>query len=265
VKNYETSGGLTLITELITEGRDYGIPCIYDIKGYEKIVCIIIHGFSSSKESVTAKTMLKELPLHGIGAIAFDLPAHGESEVNGDYLLLSNCVNDLAAVEARARKLAPEAEIVYFASSFGAYISLIYLASKKNGRQRAFLRSAAVNMPRLLNERLTPESKASLNETGEFTIRKEEFGYIRDIKLTQRLYDELACNDVFTFWHEGIAELCMIHGESDDTVPLIDAQSFATKFDVPLTVVPNGDHQLSIPGTLEKIQELAIAFFLKEA
>jgi hypothetical protein len=50
-------------------------------------------------------------------------------------------------MEQIAAEKAPEAEICYFSSSFGAYITLIYLTTREHRGKKAFLRSAAVNMP----------------------------------------------------------------------------------------------------------------------
>lgn len=252
--------------EYISGQRGYSIPCVYNIKGNEKAVCIIVHGFGSSKDSTTATMMLNELPLLGIGAIALDLPAHGDSGVDGGFLRLDNCTADLAAVEARARGLAQEPEIIYFGSSFGAYITLIYLAGRaKSNRsaslRRAFLRCAAVSMPRLFNLETTQEQRARLEATGEIILSKDEYGYARDLKITQGFYDDLQRYDAFAFWREGFAQLRMIHGGSDETVPLADAQAFAGKFHVPLTIVPNGDHSLSTPGAPELVLKLASEFF----
>ncbi|MCL2437008.1 MAG: alpha/beta hydrolase [Clostridiales bacterium] len=251
-------------SEIISKARRYNVPCLYNINGQEQIVCVIIHGFGSSKNSVTATMMLEELPRAGIGAIAFDLPAHGESEVDGASLRLFNCLEDLEAVESRARALAPQAEIVYFASSFGAYIALIYLSQKKQGKPRAFLRSPAVNMPEILSQGLTPELRARLETTGELILDKDVYGYARDLKLTQGFFDDLQGHDVFTLWREGMATLYMVHGEADETVLLSDVQSFARRFHVPLTIVPDGDHQLSMPGMPECVLKLATAFFSQQ-
>jgi len=249
-------------SEVISNGRDYGLPCLYSIDGREKIVCVVVHGFGSSKNSITAKMMLEELPLLGVGAISFDLPAHGESEVDGEFLRLENCLADLAAVENLARNLAPEAEIVYFASSFGAYITLLYLAGRKNGGGRAFLRSAAVSMPRL-HTWLSPAQKAELETAGEIILKASEYEYSRDLKVTQGFFDDLDKSDVFKLWREGFAEICMIHGDKDETIPIGDARSFAERFDVPLIVVPGGDHRLSTPGAPEQVLKTAAEFFLK--
>jgi len=239
------------------------VPHLYNINGKDKLVCVVVHGFGGSKDSFTAQMLLKELPARGIGVMAFDLPAHGENDVDGGSLLLANCLSDLADVESRARALAPGAEIVYFGSSFGAYITLVYLAKKKKGKYRAFLRAAAVSMPRLSVSLMRAEQLTSLSKTGEIILKADEYGYIRDLKLSQEFFDELKAHDVFDMWHEGLAELHMVHGEADETVPFGDAKKFADKFNVPLTAVPNGDHRLSIPGAPEQVLKLAAEFFLK--
>ena len=259
--DYRLTGGRSVKKEWISEGRGYGVPCIYDIKGNEDILCVVVHGLGSSKNGFMAEMMLDKLPLSGIGAIAFDLPAHGESKVEGEFLRIDNCLDDFAAVEARAGVLAPKAEIVYFASSFGAYITLIYLAGREPGKRRAFLRSAAVSMPLFIGRRLTPEQRVCLESAGELVIHKEQYGYFRDLKITKGYCDDLGSHDVFAIWREGLAELRMIHGEADDKIPLADALSFAERFHVPLTVVPGGDHQLSIPGAPELVVKHATEFF----
>jgi len=247
----------------LLHGPGYSVPCLYDIKGNEKTVCVVVHGFGGSKDSFTARMVLKGLPPLGIGAIAFDLPAHGESEVSGEFLRIENCLTDLSVTDARARVLAPGAEIVYFCSSFGAYITLIYLASREaGGPARAFLRSAAVSMPRIFITLLKSEQRELMKASGEIILKGSEYGYSRDLKLTQGFLDDLARFDVFSLWRPGTAGLCMVHGEADEVVPLVDVESFAGMFDVPLTVIPGGDHKLSVPGAPELVLKTASEFYL---
>ena len=246
-------------TIFLSKGHGYDIPYVYNITEQNKIVCVVVHGFGSSKKSPTAEMMLTELPIMGIGAIAFDFPAHGESRAGGELLRIDNCLADMAAIEAQAQALAPHAEVVYFASSFGAYMTLIYLAGLHD-RRRAFLRSAAVSMPQVVKRLQTPEEKKLLEETGEILLSQDHYSYT--LKLTQGFFDDLENHDVFTLWREDMAELHMVHGETDQTIPLGDARSFAERFHIPLTVIPHGDHRLSIPGAPEQVLHLAISFFL---
>lgn len=251
-----------MIKELLHTDRGYQIPCEYAIDGKEKMVCIIAHGFGSSKASPTAQMLLEALPKEGICAIAFDFPAHGESPVDGDFLRMENCFSDIASVEKRAQELAPCAEIVYFGSSFGAYTTLLYLSTRPHAGKKAFLRSAAVCMPELFLDP-TPEQQAELNASG-FILLGEDYGYARPLKLTQGFLDDLANYDVFTRWNPGEAKLHMIHGDSDETIPFAEACTFSRKFSVPLTVVTGGDHRLSIPGAPQRVLHCALEFFLSK-
>ena len=127
----------------------YAIPLVHTLTGKEEKVCLLTHGFGSSKDSPTARLALAQFPAWGIGVAALDLPAHGESPVSGHFLRIENCLNDLAAVEAWIIGICPQAEILYFSSSFGAYLNLIYLARRPHKGTHSFLRSAAVGMPQL--------------------------------------------------------------------------------------------------------------------
>ena len=147
--------------ELLSGLNGYDIPCRHTIQGGESMVCLITHGFGSSKDSPTAQLLAGELPRHGIGTLALDLPAHGDSPVDGDALSIRHCLDDLARAEARALELAPGARVVYFSSSFGAYLNLIYLSTRPHRGTRSFLRSAAVEMP-LLFHTPTPEQAEEL-------------------------------------------------------------------------------------------------------
>ena len=163
--------------------RGYEIPCTFSIGRENTKVCVVAHGFGSSKESPTVQMLLKALPEQGIGVAAFDFPAHGESRVDGEYLRIPNCTADLADVEALARTLAPGAEITYFGSSFGAYTTLIYLSGLPGGGRRAFFRSAAVCMPALF--RRPTKAQAEAMERDGFLILGEDYGCARPLKLTQ--------------------------------------------------------------------------------
>ena len=100
-------------TEWLATGRGYEIPCTFSIGRENTKACVVAHGFGSSKESPTVQMLLKALPEQGIGVVAFDFPAHGESRVDGEYLRVPNCTADLADVEALARTLAPEPSVLF--------------------------------------------------------------------------------------------------------------------------------------------------------
>lgn len=236
----------------------YDIHCTYDILPSDPSVCLIIHGFGSSMQSPTAQMMLHAFREKGMGAIAFDFPAHGESEVDGDFLRLPYCMNDISTVEAFAKSISPNVKICYFGSSFGAYMTLLHISSKAACGRRAFLRSTAVSMPSLFKNRLIENTEAFVKNGYIMDNR-----YYRPLKLTSALADDFAKNDVFSLYKKGSAELCMIHGMADDTASPDDALRFAKEKGADITLVFGGDHQLSIPNAPEKVKSLALSFLCK--
>lgn len=244
--------------ETIPGRNGYDIPCINHITGCEKLAVIISHGFGSSKESPSAQAILKALPEHGVGTLSFDFPAHGDSPVNGEMLRIGNCLNDLAAVEAYVHALAPDSEIAYFSSSFGAYINLIYLSTRKHAGHRSFLRCAAVDMPGIFRRNTTPEDSA-LMETQGYVVLDD--GYVRPLKITRGFLADLETHDVFRLYHPGAAEFAMIHGTADETAPIEDARRFAKLSGAALTEVEGADHRFLIPGGMDRVVRAAVRFF----
>ena len=88
--------------DLASEGGRQ-IPVEYRLPADARRVCIIAHGFASSKESATAQMMLDHLEKLGLGAFAFDFPCHGESSAPWQQLTVDACLADLRQVEAFAR------------------------------------------------------------------------------------------------------------------------------------------------------------------
>lgn len=244
--------------ETIRGLNGYDIPCVYNLSGGERRIVIISHGLGSSKESPTAKSIASALSEYSIGTFNFDFPAHGDSPVDGQMLRIPNCLNDLSAVEAHVRELCPEADIAYFSSSFGAYINLIYLATRTPAGKKSFLRCAAVDMPGLFRNSTSPEQYTLLKEQGYIM---PDFEYLRPLKITREFYDDLEMHDVFKLCRPDMAVIGMIHGDADETASVVDARRFAQQFGARLTEVKGADHRIMTPSGLKQVIETAVRFF----
>ncbi|NMA13742.1 MAG: alpha/beta hydrolase [Clostridia bacterium] len=247
-----------MIKEIISGRNGYDIPCLNNLSGGEKLAVIISHGFGSSKESPTNQAVSAALPKYGIGTYSFDFPAHGESPVDGRMLRIGNCTGDLADVEAHVHKLFPEAEIAYFSSSFGAYINLIYLATRKHAGRKSFLRCAAVDMPGIFRSKTTPEYQDQLETQGFVMLDR---GYLRPLKITREFLADLDGHNVFSLYQPGMAELGMIHGTADETASIDDTRRFARQSGAELIEVKDADHRFLIPGGMEQVIDAAVRFF----
>ena len=149
------------------------VPCIAEIPDNPAVAAIIVHGFTSSKESPTVRMLLRRLPAAGIGAAAIDLPAHGTEEAREEELRIEACKDSIAAAEEWIISRYPDADICYFGSSFGAYVICLYISTRQHKGRRAFFRSAAVNMPSLFIKQNPTEAERKLME------ELEEKGFIQ--------------------------------------------------------------------------------------
>jgi len=243
---------------LLTGPAGYAIPCLWQLEPEDCRALIVCHGFGSHKQSLTAQALRAELAPLSVGVFSFDFPAHGESPVDGDSLRIANCLDDIAAVEDFAAGLAPQAELCYFGSSFGAYVLALYLALRPHRGRKALLRCAAVTMPELLVEKASAED-LELLETQGYAMADE--GYLRPLKITREFVADLNGHDAFRLCRPGMAELLMIHGSADQTAPLQTAQSFAERFGARLTIVEGADHHFEGPGETEQVLAAAREFF----
>ncbi len=248
-----------MVKEIVKGKNGYGIPCIKNLKGDEAKIVLISHGLGSSKESPTVLGLAETLPNFGIGTYSYDFPGHGDSPVDGKQFRIINCLNDLEAVETHISEIAPDAEIMYFSSSFGAYLNLIYLATRPHSGQKSFLRCAAVNLPAIFQNDTRPEYLEPLKKQGFFTM-----DYPRPLKVTQEFCDDLARYDVFSLFKANIAEIAMIHGDGDKTAPVEDALRFAAQFSADITIIKGAGHRFMNPGGRTAVLKAATDFFTKE-
>ena len=217
---------------LLQKQNGHAVPCIAEIPDDLKKLVIVIHGYDSSKESQNAVNLMREMPGKGFGVFAYDQPHHGEEEAAAEELTVENCLDSLACVEDYLAERFPGMEICYFGSSFGAYITCIYLATRPHRGCKAFLRCAAVNFPELAEE-----------EGAEDVDLPDLFA----------LYDRAKPEDV---------QMAFAHGESDSTVKVEAAIAFTERFGYPLTIFPGEEHTISDdPEDPIKVAALAIELF----
>jgi alpha-beta hydrolase superfamily lysophospholipase len=271
----------------ITAQNGACVPCELRFPDGAETFVIITHGFGSSKESMTAQMMLQDLPPAGFGAIAYDLPAHGKAEALRTELTIGNCLESLNAVRAyieerfiKAKNAeqpadaeqpageksndgasAAPVEVAYFSSSFGAYLTLLSF-SKERKRCKAFLRSAAVNMPELFVNDPDPSVLKELEEQGYYIIK---YAGPAPVRITKQFFDELKENDLF----EAAADIPfdeldvrMVCGEKDMIIDPEAQKRFAKENDIPIKMFDGEDHTLSTyPETPKQVSDLAISFF----
>jgi len=235
----------------------YEIPFCRNLNGEKKVV-IVCHGYGSEKDSQNGIALLDELPKAGIGCVAFDLPAHGSSPADGSNLRISNCLDDIAAMEEWVHEQCPDAEIAYFGYSFGAYLTILYMMTRPHLGKQAFLRSAAIDMPSIFREDITRVRREQLESRG-YCILDEDFVY--GLKIVPGFADDFRKHDLLKLYHPGEGTFRMIHGADDDIALLSHAQRFAELSGSELKVLPGCKHLLNEEGAMEETVRYAIEFY----
>lgn len=240
------------------------IPCLVEVPEGAKRIVIMVHGFTSCKDCPTAELLFRRLPKVGIGVVTYDQPGHGEA--TDDPLGVFNCIDSLETVENYVAERFPGVELGYFGSSYGAYVTCMYISTRAHRGNKAFLRSAAVNMPDLILEPLkqawSPEVEGMLKAQGYIA---PDIGLGDVVQITTQYIKELSENNLFEkFDNEkfGHVDLEFVHGSNDPVVNINAASSFAEKFGFKFNVIEGEGHSICDKAeSPDKVADLAIAFY----
>lgn len=216
-------------------------------------VIIGVHGFAGDKESSMLEKLAAELCPCGVALLCFDFPAHGSSPVAEDMLTVENCKQDLCRVYEYAREEFPTADIGFFATSFGGYITL-QCAHAFPGCD-LILRAPAVTMPVLLLDNVLCTTLDRFREVGVI-----QCGFERPIRLPYSFVEELQTQENLN--KKPIQQrILIIHGDRDDIVPIEDIREFiACHNTATLQVIVGADHRFKKPGEMEEILSHTKAF-----
>ena len=214
-----------------------------------KEIIIACHGFAGDKESSAIKLLAEEMIKESIGVICFDFPGHGESKVYGKMLTIDNCIEDMNIIE-NYTKQKYDIPVSIFATSFGAYITLLNIARNKKIYKNIILRSPAIRMANIFRHKLLRESEADYKNRG-YTI----LGFERELVLPYRFMEELDNNDILSIYqNKKIPLIYIIQGDKDDIAPIEDTKRFAlmSPQNVKLKIIAGADHRMKGIGELEK-------------
>ena len=221
-------------------------------------VIIACHGFGGDKESSAIISLANELIKYNIGLICFDFPGHGQSEVNADQLSINNCINDIIAVENYIKLHFNNIPISIFATSFGAYITLLKIFKYQTLYKHIILRAPAIKMDEIFRNALIKENMDSFKERC-FT----KLGFERQMNVPYSFYKDLLKNNLFNLYNNN-QKILIIQGTEDDIAPINDTYEFI-KLDtnnLSLALIGGADHRMKKEGELKKAISYSIDWIL---
>lgn len=224
-----------------------------------KEIIIAVHGFAGDKESSAISLLAKEMTKEGFGVVCFDFPGHGESEVEADKLTIDNCINDIETIEEYIKeKYGKQMKIDLFATSFGAYITLLKIFKYNTKYNKIELRAPAIKMDKIFKETLLRETFEEFQKRG---ITKLGFDRIMNIPFS--FYEELKQNQILKIYKNS-QKILIIQGTEDDVAPIKDTKELIDldKANFELFEIQGADHRMKKDGELEKAINKAKEYFL---
>ncbi|EIJ69007.1 alpha/beta hydrolase [Pasteurella bettyae] len=220
-----------------------------DIQHIENVV-IVLHGFGSSKD-LKSNTKFGERLISkykNYAALAFDLPCHGTDARKklsvADCLVYLQLVINYATTKLNAKNLD------VYATSFGGYLALKYIAENGNPFHKIVLRAPAIKIFRTLIDNLSDEERNKLAKGKEVML-----GFERKMKISKDFFDELEQGDISKNDYLDYADdILILHGTDDEMVALSISQEFAENNVIELVAIEGADHPFSNP----KLMDLAI-------
>ena len=244
------------LTDFSLKNAEREIFCLSNVREYHDIILICLHGFAGDKNSSVIAALSDVLDKSGIGIIAPDWPAHGESRAEDEELTVENCLSDLQTIieEIGQRR------IFCFATSFGGYIAALYRNDHPEVFEKTVLRSPALKIADSFRK-IIGEDKFRKIENGE----KIEVGFERIMLLGNGFYQSLVRNPVYDVPAVHPESVLILQGDEDDVVDPSLICEYARKNGIRLELFEGTDHRYKKPGELEHIVEATVDFLKEQA
>jgi pimeloyl-ACP methyl ester carboxylesterase len=233
------------------------------VVGGRKPTAVWLGGYRSDMRGTKAERLDGFARANGIGYLRFDYSGHGESEGRFEDGTISRWRED---AEAAIGALAADGPLVLVGSSMGAWISLL-LAPRLEARLAGMLLLAPAPdfTERLLLPQLDDRQRAELERQG-FVSEASDYSKEPNV-YTKALIEDGRRNLVMTGPIRVGCPVHIIQSRADPDVPFAHALELASLLSgdgTTLSLVPDGDHRLSRPQDLRRM-EAALSALIGDA
>jgi len=222
----------------------------------EKPIIILMHGFSSSKESSTYPRLEEMLNTKKISTFRFDFNGHGESEGNFEDLTVSNGVDDaLSAI--KFLKEQGYQKIGLLGTSFGGMVALI-TASRTDDLFLLILKCPVCNYFGKIIAKHTKNDIDDWKEKGFITYQKPD----KELRLNYSFYEDAENMNGYEAAKKINIPTFIIHGREDKAVPVEQSQKTCENIDdCKLEIVEKTGHDFSKNDNQEIYENMLKSIF----
>lgn len=223
-------------------GDGHNIRCKLYFSDPHQIRKIVVscHGFGGHKDNTAAEKFAERMlsKYKGTALVTFNWPCHGDDVKK--KLCLGDCVTYLDLVVRYLKQKYSTEELYAYATSFGGYLTLKYIAEAGNPFRKIALRCPAINMyASLTGAIITPEDKEKLDKGKTVPV-----GFDRKVPVTSQFLADLQQQDIrkndYLDWAE---DILILHGTADEIVPYETALDFCENQLIEFVPVDGADHR----------------------
>ena len=203
---------------------------------------ILCHGFLSSKNSTTNKTLTRQLNEAGLATFRFDFFGQGDSEGPFEDITVSLAIGQAHAAVALVRSRGYN-KIGLVGSSFGGLVAVLTTAQRQDIACLA-LKCPVVDFAEELRLEFGPSELAQWQSTD--TIPNILGGAGR-VRLKYRLYEDCLRHAAYEPASQIVAPTLIVQGARDELVPLHQSQRLLDALRGPkrLDLLAEADHQFT--------------------
>lgn len=221
-------------------------------------IIILVHGFSSNKNSKNFVKLVDILAKQNISTFRFDIYGHGESEGQFENITVSEAVDDILNAIQFLKKQG-YSKIGLVGSSFGG-ISSIMAASKSKDLFLLALKSPVSNYE---EKELITKTPQELDDWKKDGYRYYLTGESEKLKLNYTFCLDFKNNDGYKVAPLIQIPTLIVHGDTDEIVPA--SQSIKTSKLIPnckLILIKGANHRYEIEAHAEEMLHILSQFII---
>ena len=238
----------------------YSVRCKLYCSSVDAVKRVVIfgHGFGGHKDNRAAEKFAAKIISKNkdLGVITFNWPCHGDDARKN--LLLSECDMYLTYVIEYAKKRFQTEDIYAYATSFGGYLFLKYIAEHGNPFRKIALRCPAIKMYQSITNRIMTKDDRDKILKGKPVL----VGFDRKIKISKQFLEDLEASDITQNDYMDFADdILILHGTKDEVISFDDSAEFADQNVIEFVPVQNADHRFTDPKTMDYAIHTIIEFY----
>ncbi len=222
-----------------------------------QLLNIVMHGFDSSMQSRSVSSLCKKLQDLSQNTLRFSFLGHGNSKGELSKNNISSQIQNLHQVILYAQSQG-YTDFNLVGSSFSAQVALNYAQQHPELIQKVALKCPLINGYDLFKETLSPQAIADWQDSNQHLHPRHDQSYV---SLPYSFLLDFEKHNPYKFLASFPAQLLIVHGDRDQTVPL--EQSLAAQKLLPslkLVVVEGADHRFKDSQHFQQMQEAILEF-----